>query len=429
MRAIVIAACMVLCAAPLTAQAPDTLTLDEVLRAARRQDPRQGQFVLEQARSALRLERIGADRLPSVRVSAQAQYQSEVTSLAGEGMPDLPFPVPAPSRDTYDARLDVRQPLLDPTIPSRRAVERAGYAETEARIEATLHALRAEAIEAFFAAALMEARAGTIEATLQGLEAARAVAAARVREGTALPSEEAALRAELLRRHQDADEARAERAAALGILSELTGMPLDTSVVMVAHGEVPDAAALPDSVARPELALLARRRERLGLQERALAAGDLPRLSAFGRAGYGRPGLNFLGDDFGGWWLGGVQLEWSPRLWGNEGRERELLRLEAEIVATEEAAFRTSVARAAARDAAAVERLSRAVVVDEEIVALRESVERETRVRFDEGVVTSAELVDRSTDVLAARIARAAHLLELARARARYLNLMGLEVQ
>ena len=427
-RAIILGTCMTLLAGSLAAQAPDTLTLDEVLGAARRQDPRQGQFALEQARSALRLERIGADRLPSARLSAQAQYQSEVTSLAGEGMPELPFPVPTPPRDTYDARLDVRQPLFDPTIPSRRAAERAGHAEAAARIEATLHAVRAEAIEAFFVAALMEARTGTIEATLQGLEAARTVAAARVREGTALPSEEAALRAELLQRRQDADEARAERAAALGILSELTDIHLDTSVILVAHAVV-SGTPLPDSVARPELALLARRRERLDLQERALAAGDLPRLSAFGRAGYGRPGLNLLGNDFGGWWLGGVQLEWSPRLWRNERRERELLRLEAEIVATEEAAFRTSVVRAAARDAAAIERLSQAVVLDEEIVALRESVERETRLRFDEGVVTSAELVDRSADVLAARIARATHLLELARARAQYLNLMGLEVK
>ena len=75
MRAIILATCMTLLAASLTAQAPDTLTLDEVLRAARRQDPRLGQFALEQARSALRLERIGADRFPSARLSAQAQYQ------------------------------------------------------------------------------------------------------------------------------------------------------------------------------------------------------------------------------------------------------------------------------------------------------------------------------------------------------------------
>ncbi|MGE5927341.1 MAG: TolC family protein [Gemmatimonadota bacterium] len=425
-RVLVIVLCVLLRAAPLAAQGADTLTLGEVLRASRREDPRAAQLALERVRSVLRLQRLGAERLPTIRASGLAQYQSDVTSIGG-GLPDAPFPIPTPSRDTYDARLDLRQPILDPTIAPRRAAEQAGHAEVEAQLEATLHALRSEAIEAFFAAALMASRAEAIETTLRELEAARLVAAARVREGTALASEEATIRAEQLRRRQDADEARAERAAALRIVAELTGIETDPGSVI--HAVDTSRAALPDSMVRPELTLFARRQERLRLQERALASSDLPRLTAFGRAGYGRPGLNVLGDEFVGWWLGGLQLEWSPRLWGSEGRERELLRLEAEIVATEAAAFRTAVHRAAARDAAAITRLANALTLDEEIVALRESVERETRLRFEEGVVTSAELVDRSGDTLAARIARATHRLELARARARYRNLMGLEVE
>jgi outer membrane protein TolC len=54
---------------------------------------------------------------------------------------------------------------------------------------------------------------------------------------------------------------------------------------------------------------------------------------------------------------------------------------------------------------------------------------RETRLRFAEGVITSAEYVDRETDLLAARLARASHRVELARARARFLTLVGIEVR
>ena len=426
MRPALSIALALLAASPAAAQSPDTLTLSEVLAAARTRDPRLAQLALERARSTLRLRSIAADRLPSVRISAQAQHQSEATSLGGSLPTDPPIAFPTPSRNTYDARLDVRQPIFDPTVGPRRALERAGLAESEARLEVTLHALRIEAIEAFFAAALMQERAAAIEATITGLEAALDVAAARVREGTALRSEESGLRAELLRRRQDADEARAERSAALEIVGELTGVAIATDAVLDARHF--RARASPDSIARPELQLFARSRERLLVRERAFAAADLPRLAAFGRAGYGRPGLNLLGDEFGGWWLGGLQLEWSPRLWGGERRERELMRLESEIVETEEAAFRASVARATARDAAAMERLIQALELDEEIVRLREEVERETRLRFVEGVVTSAELVDRNSDVLAARIARASHVIELARARARYLTLLGQEV-
>ncbi len=425
-RAALPVAFALLAATPAAAQAPDTLTIGEVLAAARTRDPRLAQLALERARSSLRLRTISADRLPSVRISAQAQHQSEVTSLGGSLPGDPPVAFPRPSRDTYDARLDVRQPLFDPTIGPRRALERAGLAESEARLEVTLHALRIEAIEAFFAAALMQERVSAIEATIAGLEAALEMAGARVREGTALRSEESGLRAELLRRRQDADEARAERSAALEIVGELTGIAIASDAVLDAQHA--SDGAVPDSIARPELQLFARSRDRLLMRERAFAAADLPRLTAFGRAGYGRPGLNLLGAEFGGWWLGGLQLEWSPRLWGVERRERELVRLESDIVETEEAAFRASVARATARDSAAMGRLARALKLDEEIVRLREEVERETRLRFVEGVVTSAELVDRNSDVLAARITRASHAIELGRARARYLTLLGQEV-
>jgi outer membrane protein TolC len=50
-------------------------------------------------------------------------------------------------------------------------------------------------------------------------------------------------------------------------------------------------------------------------------------------------------------------------------------------------------------------------------------------VRFREGVVTASEYVDRSTDVLEARLARATHRVEQVQARARFLTSLGLEIQ
>ena len=69
------------------------------------------------------------------------------------------------------------------------------------------------------------------------------------------------------------------------------------------------------------------------------------------------------------------------------------------------------------------------LVSDDTIIALREGILRETRLRFGEGVITSAEYVDRETDLLASRLARATHRVELARARARFLTFIGVEVR
>ena len=47
---------------------------------------------------------------------------------------------------------------------------------------------------------------------------------------------------------------------------------------------------------------------------------------------------------------------------------------------------------------------------------LRERVLDEARLRFSEGVITSDDFVDRETDLLSARLTRAAHRVELAQA-------------
>ena len=49
--------------------------------------------------------------------------------------------------------------------------------------------------------------------------------------------------------------------------------------------------------------------------------------------------------------------------------------------------------------------------------------------RFQEGVVTASEYLDRNTEWLAAQFARGRHRVELAQARARLLTTLGLEVR
>jgi hypothetical protein len=70
-----------------------------------------------------------------------------------------------------------------------------------------------------------------------------------------------------------------------------------------------------------------------------------------------------------------------------------------------------------------------ALKTDDEIIGLREKILAETAARFREGAVTADVYVDKQTDVLSARIAKAAHRVELARARAGVGNTLGMEIR
>ena len=394
-------------------------------------DPRMQQFSLLTTQTDLRLRNIAALRLPTVTIEGQGQFQTDVAHLTPE--PPIIGGLFRPRKDTYDGSLRIDQRLFDPTVAAQGALERAQLAENQARVRTNLFTQRQQVNDAFFAAAALQARAGSLAATISDLTARLEETSARVREGTALPADASAIEATLLQRQQDADDLQASRRAALDRLATLTGQPVGESDTLV----LPDLAALVtrarqarDTVrARPEFDQFARMRDRIARQQQLSVAQERPRISTYARVGYGEPGLNFISRDFESYALGGVRLQWNAWTWGSGGREREALAIQQRVVLADEAAFARSLTTSIEGDETAIDRLQRSLASDDRIVTLREQVERSTQVRLQEGVVTASEYLDRSAELLQARFARAGHEVELAQAGAHLLTTLGLEVR
>ena len=408
-----------------------TFELGALQQAAIASDPRMQQLQLLMDQSALRRRNIAAGRLPAIVVEGQAQYQSDV--------PTAPFTLPggqplfSPSKATYDGALRIDQRLFDPTLNALGALERAQLAEQQARVRTTLFELRQHVNDAFFAAAAMQARAGALSSVVADLDARLQETNARVTQGTALPADAAAIEATLLQRQQDEDELRTNREIALARLSVLTGRPVREDDVLTlpnlgqAVARVQQASA--QARARPEYEQFTRARERLARQAELTSAQERPRVSTYAKVGYGRPGLNFILGEFETYGLGGVRVQWNAWTWGSPAREREALAIQQQVVAADQAAFEKGLAEATEGDRAAIDRLQHALAIDERIVTLREQVARSTQVRLQEGVVTASEYLDRTSELLQARFARAGHQVELAQASARLLTTLGLEVR
>jgi outer membrane protein TolC len=250
--------------------------------------------------------------------------------------------------------------------------------------------------------------------------------------GTALPGDTAAIAASLLQRREDELQLRGDRSAALARLSELVGRPVsekEAPAVGDYSAAVASTAKAMDTLrARPEYQQFAASRDRLAKQDAAAAARDKPKISAYGRAGYAKPGLNVLANTFQTYWYGGVQVHWTPWSWGNTERDHEVAQLQEQIVTTNEQAFRRGLDRSVQASLASMSRLDSTLVLDDRVVALREKIDAETRVRLREGAVTASDYVDKSTDLLTARLVRVQHRVELAQARATFLATLGVEV-
>jgi outer membrane protein TolC len=408
----------------------DSVGYRELLSAATATDPRQAQLALYEQASRLRLASIAAERLPSLSIDGQTQYQSTVTTIAAP-LPGVTFPTPA--HDTYDAHLGAEQSLFDPSRAARREVERARLAESRAQVRGTLFGIRQELTEAFFTAASLQERIAETDAAIADLGARLRETVIRFREGAALRGDTASLAATIDERRQDRLALVSERAASVRRIAMLAGRPVSEDAILVAP--VTDSVvrevvrALDTLRTRPEYEQFAAARDRLAQQSQLASMQERPRVSAYGRLGYGRPGLNPLSRDFQSYWLAGVQLHWTPLRWGTTSRDREQLEVEREIVSANEAAFSRSLARSVQPTLATIARLDSTLALDERVVALREQVVHEAQIHLREGVITAATYADRSTELLVARLRRVQHRVALDQARITLLNTLGVEVR
>lgn len=415
-----------LTSADLAAQA-DTLRLGALRDAAVGRDPRAAQALMQARATELRLRNLDAERLPRLELRGEATTQSEVASIPIQ-LPGGATP-PEPPRSRIEAALEAQYTLYDGgVLDERRGLERVRLQSARAQLAAQLYPLRMEVTEAFFAAFLLQERMAEVATLMEDLEARLDLVRAQVRGGTALPGDTAALRAELLGAGQQRAELAADRRAALAVLAQLTGRE-------VGEGDV---LALPDLGGRmeadgapgphPQYAVFAAERERLAREEALVRARTRPQVAAFGQLAYGRPGPAQFREDLHEWWMGGVRVRWQPFDWGAAGRDRDVLRVQRQIVDTEEAAFTDRLRREVQDELRQIDRLREALATDDRVVALREQVERQARVQLEERVITPAVYVDARTDLREARLARQRHRAELARAAARYLTTLGREL-
>jgi outer membrane protein TolC len=426
-RALLLGAALTLLA--VTASAQDTVRVEGLQQAALRNDPRAAQRALLREATDLRLAVIGADRLPQLSFHGQGTHQSDVTrptfGVPGISVPDFP-------KDRWQTTLDLEQRLYDGgDVARRRELEEARHAESEAALQVSLYQLRSDVNSAFFSAFLFQKRADEYEALMGDLEARLTAVRARVEAGTALRGDAAELEAERLRAELQREEARASRRAALATLADLTGRAIDTAEVLALtqsepEREYPGLAAAAALRRRPEFAQLQRSRLRLDREIAYAGTENRPRVYAFGQAGVGLPGLDQFRTSSDAFWQAGVKLEWRPWTWRSAGRTAAALRLQQQIVTTEEQALGRQLARAVLTDLEEIGRLKAALVDDERIVSLRTEVERQARARFDEGAITTPDYVEARTDVVEARLTLERHRVELAQARARYLTTLGL---
>lgn len=408
------------------------VTLKEMQDAAVRRDPRTSQRNIQDLQTQLRLKNIRSEWYPEFMLEAKAQYQSSSATLPGIGPGGAPVSI-SQDKDSYDTYVGIQQKILDFTAGRRSNLERARLVEAQSGIQTNLYRLKEEVNTAYFNAVVIQNRIQEVELAVEDLLLRLSEAESRVRQGASTAGEPATIKVGVLQLRQELLKLESVRKAALAVLNELTGSSLDSTVTL----QTPSVSGAVDAIrsevstlrSRPEFEQFSASRSKLQEDARLIESQDRPRLFGFGRVGYGRPGLNFLNDKFDSYWLAGVQFQWKPFNWGATGRDKQVVRLQQQFVDAEELALSRAITRASEIEFSTIDEITQSLKMDEEIVQLRELVEKEARSQFENGVLTASEYLSRRTELLQARVGKSVRSVELAQSQAKLLNILGIELK
>lgn len=405
---------------------PDSLTLNEAYNRAREHYPKTDQLELQRKITDLRLKTINTDLLPQVNVNAQASYQSAVTELPinipGQNVPSL-------DKDQYKVTAEVNQLLYGGgAVDRRKDLEKIDGAINRQSVEVELHTVRQRVDQVYFSILLLQKQAQSVEWLQKNLDARLKEVASAVKHGALKPGVRYQLKAERLESEQKLIELQQQVEAARGILGELTGRnyPDDTRLV------VPDTRA-PQSVLndtlprmRPEYALFRKSRQKLGAQQELIDANKLPKVSLFATTGYGKPGLNFLKNEFEPYYVVGVRAQWNFWNWFNASREKHALQLEQDRITTNQHAFTQKMRTEEIQLRNDMQKWQRLIDRDQSIVKLREKKLGESASALVNGTITASDYMDDLTATQRARLSLETHRLQLIQTNIQYQTQLGL---
>lgn len=388
--------------------AQQPVTLEECYQLTRENYPNLKKAELLQEITALNKKNIQTSDLPQVTLNGQATYQSDVTKV-DISMPNVS--VPTVSKDQYKAYAEFRQSIWDGGLTSaNRQLEDAVLKSNLSELEVELYKLNEQVAQAFFTVLAMEQQEEVLQAQKKILLENLKVVQSGIRNQSVEKSAALNIEAEIINLEQNQLELEAAKSAALKMLSILTG----EEITSVEESELQQPETDKNSeIVRPELKLFSNQMAQMETQMNLLGKKRHPKVFGFGQAGYGKPGLNMLSDDFDTYYLVGVGVSWNPFDWKQTDRQKQVLHLRQEMVLQQEKTFSQNIQLLLAQQSEQIKKLEKLLEKDDQLVKLKTEITKATASKLENGTINSANYVRDVQDETIAKLNRELHEIQL----------------
>lgn len=418
MKKIIVIICI---AIPIFAEAQTTLSLEDCYALANTNYPLAKQSALFQQKSDLETEALNTGKLPKIDLNAQATYQSAVTQLP-IALPNVT--INPPNKDQYKVTVDFSQLLYNGgLIDASAKIKEAQTKLQQQQTAVSLYQLKSRINQLYFSVLLLQERHNLLADKDKQLDSKIKEVQAGVKFGAILPASEKVLEAEKIKIKQQLTEIRFDKKRALQSLSLLTYSTIDEKVTFV---QPKTTTVYTSKKSRPELKLFDLQNEQINLSKSLITKNNLPKVNAFGQAGYGNPGLNMLDNSFQPFYIVGVKANWNVFDWNKSKTEQQALTVSEAIVTTEKETFELNTKLQLQEMESEIKKTEEIITTDFEIIDLREYVVKSSEAQLKNGVITASEYFVELTNLFEAKTNEKLHQIQLALAKANYQVVKGL---
>ncbi|MEO6188468.1 MAG: TolC family protein [Ginsengibacter sp.] len=403
----------------LYAQQTKALSIDEVYQLARKNYPLIKQRDLIAKTKDYSVSNAEKGFLPAFSVNGQATYQSTVTSFPFQ-VPG--FSIPQFNKDQYKLYAQADQVIYDGgVIKNQKQTAEANEVVQQQNLQVQLYALYDRVNQLFFGALLQDEQLKQNDLLQRDLQNGIDKAKALVDNGVAFRSSVDELSAQLLQAQQSRVELAATKKAYLDMLGLFIDAKLDNSTIL----EKPAAPVMADNIDRPELLSYDYQSKIYDLQGQLIRDQLKPKISFFVQGGYGRPGLNFLSNDFSFFYTGGLRLNWNFGSLYTIKNQQHLLDINKNTQDIQKETFLFNAKLSQLQQNENVQKYDGLIDKDNAIIELRSSVKKASYAQLENGVLSAHDYINQVNAEDQSRQTKILHEMQLLQAQYTYQNIVG----
>ena len=417
---IIILICLLGCFTICCAQ--DTLTLPQCHMLASEYAPRAKDKLEITSITDLKIQNAVTGWYPELNLNGKFSYQSDVVEVALVD-PSIPVEFPVVPYDQYSLNLDIRQTVYDGGMTRRmKSYEDALSASELQQVEVDIYKLKEQVNAIFFSVLILQENRKNMELTMENLMEQESTVQSGLEHGILLESDLRVLQLEKLRLRQSLVELDAEQEALIKMLGTLIGTELSDDVLLQKPSLEPFEKK---EGIRPEY-------KWFDLQSLTLDSGKdlakskrMPRIFAFGQAGYGKPGYNMLSGDWDLYYMVGAGIKWNIWDWNISKRERMILEHKQNSIKNRQATFEQALALQLHREASKIQQYEKTITIDKKMLELQKDITMEAASKMKNGTITMSDYLLELNKENMARIRVDTDRILLSRAKANYMTLKG----